>query len=198
MSDLLHFAGNRLTKLRKSPASTSDDYTFYSYDHRNRLVAVTFREGDDPSDDQLSKVEYGYDVFDRRIYITNRDAADAIYQQARFIYDGWDVVVESYAYGSRCKILVTKGGQRNVDRSVVPIRELSSMAREPIAVQLTPTERSLLLRYGYPFAQIEQALQAVSASKAIEIVPLDGFELERLIGDLGHTIKNMDGGRIQD
>jgi hypothetical protein len=68
------------------------------------------------------------------------------------------------------------------------------MAREPIAIQLTPTERSLLLRFGYPFAQIEQALQAVSASKAIEIVPLDGFELERLIGDpQPHDHKNERG-----
>jgi hypothetical protein len=28
------------------------------------------------------------------------------------------------------------------------------MARDTIEIQLTPTERSLLLRYGYPFAQL--------------------------------------------
>ncbi len=97
MAGLRFFVSNRQTKFRKTPASTYDDYAFYSYDRRNRLVAVTFRDGDDPSDDQLSKVEYCYDVFDRRIYITNRNAANAIGYQARFIYDGWDVVVESYA-----------------------------------------------------------------------------------------------------
>lgn len=72
------------------------------------------------------------------------------------------------------------------------------MARESIDVQLTPSERSLLLRYGYPFARIEQALKAVSASKAIEIVPLDRFELERLIDDLSCSMNKMNGGRIQD
>ena len=72
------------------------------------------------------------------------------------------------------------------------------MARETIDVQLTPTERSLLLRYGYPFARIERALKACSASKAIEIVPMDRFELERLIGDLSCSINDMNGGRLQD
>ena len=72
------------------------------------------------------------------------------------------------------------------------------MARETIDIQLTPTERSLLLRYGYPFARIEQALKARSASKAIEIVPMDRFELERLIGDLSRSINDMNGGRVQD
>ena len=31
------------------------------------------------------------------------------------------------------------------------------MPRDAIAMQLTPAERSLLLRHGYPFARIEQA-----------------------------------------
>lgn len=72
------------------------------------------------------------------------------------------------------------------------------MACDAIDIQLTPMERSLLLRYGYPFAQIEQALKACSASKAIEIVPMDRFELERLIGDLSRSINDMNGGRLQD
>ena len=72
------------------------------------------------------------------------------------------------------------------------------MARDTIDIQLTPTERSLLLRYGYPFDQIEQALKARSTSKAIEIMPMDRFELERLIGDLSRSINDMNEGRLQD
>ena len=72
------------------------------------------------------------------------------------------------------------------------------MARDTIDIELTPAERSLLLRYGYPFAQIEQALKACSASKAIETVPMDRFELERLIGDLSRSINNLHGGKQQD
>jgi hypothetical protein len=72
------------------------------------------------------------------------------------------------------------------------------MVRETIDIELTPIERSLLLRYGYPFDQIEQALRACSASKAIETVPMDRFELERLIGDLSCTINDLNGGKVQD
>jgi DNA-binding transcriptional MerR regulator len=70
--------------------------------------------------------------------------------------------------------------------------------RDTIDIELAPTERSLLLRYGYPFAQIEQALKACSASKAIETIPMDRFELERLIGDLSRSINELNGGRLQD
>lgn len=43
------------------------------------------------------------------------------------------------------------------------------MAREMIDVQLTPDERSLLLRYGYPFEQIEQALKASPLKVRIQL-----------------------------
>ena len=72
------------------------------------------------------------------------------------------------------------------------------MARETIDIQLTPEERSLLLRYGYPFEQIEQALKACESSHEIEIVPMDRFELERLIGDMCRSINQMKSGATQD
>ena len=72
------------------------------------------------------------------------------------------------------------------------------MARETIDIQLTPEERSLLLRYGYPFEQIEQALKACESSREVEILPMDRFELERLIGDVCRSIKQMKGGATQD
>jgi hypothetical protein len=72
------------------------------------------------------------------------------------------------------------------------------MARETIEIQLTPAERSLLLRYGYPFEQIEQALKACETSGDVEIVPMDRFELEQLIGDVCRSINHMTGGAPQD
>ena len=72
------------------------------------------------------------------------------------------------------------------------------MAKETIDIQLTPEERSLLLRYGYPFEQIEQALNACESSREIEIVPMDRFELERLIGDLCRSINQLKCGATQD
>ena len=72
------------------------------------------------------------------------------------------------------------------------------MSPDVIEMQLTSAERSLLLRYGYPFAQIERALKACSTSAAIEIVPLDRYELERLIGDLCRSINDMKSGALQD
>lgn len=72
------------------------------------------------------------------------------------------------------------------------------MARETIKIQLTPEERSLLLRYGYPFEQIEQALKACESSREIEIVPMDRFELERLIGDVCYSINHKTSGTTQN
>ena len=72
------------------------------------------------------------------------------------------------------------------------------MARETIDMQLTPEERSLLLRYGYPFDQIKQALKACDASDDIEIVPMDRIELGRLIGDVCRSINHMKSGRTQN
>lgn len=38
--------GNRLTKFRKSPiTNASDNYAFYTYDHRNRLILVEYEFG---------------------------------------------------------------------------------------------------------------------------------------------------------
>lgn len=72
------------------------------------------------------------------------------------------------------------------------------MERETIEIQLTPEERSLLLRYGYPFEQIEHALKACEASHDIEIIPMDCLELERLIGDVCRSINHMHSGALQD
>jgi len=72
------------------------------------------------------------------------------------------------------------------------------MEQETIEIQLTPEERSLLLRYGYPFEQIERALKSCEASPDIEIIPMDCFELERLIGDVCRSINHMNGGALQD
>lgn len=72
------------------------------------------------------------------------------------------------------------------------------MPREMIEIPLTPDERSLLLRYGYPFEQIERALKACEGSQDVEIVPMDRFELEHLIGDVCRTINHMEGGSTQD
>lgn len=72
------------------------------------------------------------------------------------------------------------------------------MAREKIDIQLTPEERALLLRYGYPFAQIEQALKACESSREIEIVPMDRFELGQLIGDVCRSINQMKSRATQN
>ena len=72
------------------------------------------------------------------------------------------------------------------------------MARETIDIQLTPEERSLLLRHGYPFERIEQALKACESSRDIEIVPMDCLELDRLIGDVCRSVNHMKSGTTQN
>ena len=64
-----------------------------------------------------------------------------------------------------------------------------------IDIEFTPRERTLILRYGYPFAQVESALLAVASSKRVETVSLDEYEVDRLIGDLCRSINHEEGGR---
>lgn len=71
------------------------------------------------------------------------------------------------------------------------------MDRDVVEIQFTPEERSLILRYGYPFEKIEQALNACKSSRHVETIPVDLFELERLIGDLCISINDMNGGARQ-
>ena len=71
------------------------------------------------------------------------------------------------------------------------------MDREVIDITLTAEERALILRYGYPFDGIKQSLNACRGSKGIETVPIDTFELERLIGDLSISVNDMEGGAVQ-
>lgn len=72
------------------------------------------------------------------------------------------------------------------------------MPREMIEIPLTPAERALLLRYGYPLEQMERALKACAVSQDVEIVPISRFELEHLIGDVCRSINHMHGGATQD
>ena len=71
------------------------------------------------------------------------------------------------------------------------------MDREVIDIELTAEERALILRYGYPFEGIEQSLKVCRDSKEIETVPIDTFELERLIHDLSISVNDMKGGAVQ-
>jgi hypothetical protein len=73
-----------------------------------------------------------------------------------------------------------------------------AMHRDVIAMELTAEERTLLLRYGYPFARIQAALEACQASTGIETVPLDVFELNQLIGDLCRSINDMKRNAVQN
>ena len=72
------------------------------------------------------------------------------------------------------------------------------MDREVIEIELTAEERVLILQYGYPFEGIEQSLKACQDSTGIEPVPIDPFELERLIGDLTISINDMQPGSLQN
>lgn len=69
------------------------------------------------------------------------------------------------------------------------------MKPETIDIELMPSERKLLLRYGYPFDGIEKALRRVESSREIELIPMAPFELGKLIGDVCRSIKRMKSGR---
>ena len=72
------------------------------------------------------------------------------------------------------------------------------MPDDEIEMELTPAERSLLLRYGYPFSQSEAALKACAESKKIGRVPIDRLNLGQVIGNPCYSINPAKPGRLQD
>jgi RHS repeat-associated protein len=79
--------GNRTKKTH----ATSGDYVDYTWDHRNRLTTVTFR---DSLDAKTKEVLYTYDVFDRLIRKQVDDNGNGTIDRAEsFVYDGDNVVL---------------------------------------------------------------------------------------------------------
>jgi RHS repeat-associated protein len=78
--------GNRLTRTRISSASASDYLTEYTWDHRNRLTQVTFKNN---AGTVTKRVSYDYDVFDRRIAKDVDSTGDGTFERGeRYVYDG--------------------------------------------------------------------------------------------------------------
>ena len=79
--------GNRTKKTEIS----SGDYVEYAWDHRNRLVSVTYRNS---SDVKTKEVAYNYDAFDRRIGKDVDDDGNGTFDRGeRYVYDGSDIVL---------------------------------------------------------------------------------------------------------
>ena len=62
------------------------------------------------------------------------------------------------------------------------------MASEKISIDLLPDERALLLKWTYPFADLESQLKSFGSSEGIATVTISPYFLELLIGDLKHAI----------
>ena len=69
--------------------------------------------------------------------------------------------------------------------------------RESVEVEFSQEDRSLILRYGYPFERIEGAVNALENSSTIEMVAWDRFELRQLLGSLWTSIKQADDENLR-
>ena len=70
--------------------------------------------------------------------------------------------------------------------------------RDTVEVELTARERELILKYGYPFDRIKQVVQSYSDSREEEVLELDRFEVEQLLGDLAISINHDTEGELQE
>ena len=69
--------------------------------------------------------------------------------------------------------------------------------QDTIEIELLPEERALLLKWTYPFPDVESQLRSFRTSDDIETVTIRPYYLELLIGDLCHAIVKR-GCRQQD
>lgn len=65
-------------------------------------------------------------------------------------------------------------------------------------IQLTPEERELILRYGYPFDRLARALRRHSSSEAIRTISMSSFELDMLIGELSRSFNHGECGHDEE
>lgn len=59
------------------------------------------------------------------------------------------------------------------------------------SVQLTQREVNLLLRYGYPFEEIQAQLNACKNRQGTHTLKISDFDLSHLIGDLVYSAKKI-------
>ena len=65
-------------------------------------------------------------------------------------------------------------------------------------IHLTPEERELILRHGYPFDRLARALRRHSWSEAIRTISMNAFELDMLIGELSRSFNHGECGQDED
>ena len=76
---------------RFCPPSADRSLEFPPWDHRNRLTSVTTF---DAGNNRLGRVEYTYDLFDRRIARqVDADGTAGFETTQRFVYDGEDLIL---------------------------------------------------------------------------------------------------------
>jgi len=66
------------------------------------------------------------------------------------------------------------------------------MTSDKISIDLLPEERAVLLKWTYPFADLESQLKSFGSSEGIETVTISPYFLGLLIGDLSHAIVKRD------
>ena len=65
-------------------------------------------------------------------------------------------------------------------------------------IQLTPEERELILRYGYPFDRLARVLRRHSSREAIRTISMSSFELDMLIGELSRSFNHGECGQDEE
>lgn len=65
-------------------------------------------------------------------------------------------------------------------------------------LELTSREVSLLLKYGYPFRDVEQKLRSSKAVEGIHRVRLGAYWIELMLGDLARSEREIRSRRLLD
>jgi len=62
---------------------------------------------------------------------------------------------------------------------------------------LSPKERSLILKHGYPFEEFEAALKAADGNADSVVFELDQFYFEHLLGEVARSANHAKSGRVE-
>ena len=69
--------------------------------------------------------------------------------------------------------------------------ELGDEAKNLRAVEVTTRERTLLLKYGYPWPDVAERLRDSKAVKGYHRVPFDAYWIEMMLADIVRSAKEI-------
>ena len=70
------------------------------------------------------------------------------------------------------------------------------MSKDTVEIEVTGAEAKLVLKYGYPFSDIEPLFEAVAGKRGWHVISANRYWLEMLAGDLARSMRETNSDSL--